>query len=158
MQINILTIFKFADKHIDYIYDVTVAYPDNIPENESDLLFGRMPYQINFHVRRHTVPEENLEKWLQNLWLEKEAWLREFYNNKSFRNSLIANANSLGYRCKQAYLCIIWSLLVGVMLTLLTAIPLVRWCLAFWISFHLVANRFGGLDLLQTNFFSRWIK
>ena len=37
---------------LDAIYDVTIAYPDNLPEKEIDLFNGQIPTEVHFFVRR----------------------------------------------------------------------------------------------------------
>lgn len=34
------------------IYDVTIAYPDHVPASEWDLIEGKLPSEVHFHVKR----------------------------------------------------------------------------------------------------------
>ncbi|XP_017576479.1 lysocardiolipin acyltransferase 1 isoform X2 [Pygocentrus nattereri] len=70
--------------NLDAVHDVTVAYPQNIPQTERHLMLGLFPREIHFHVRRYplsTLPEGSdlLQAWCQDRWTEKEQRLREFY-------------------------------------------------------------------------------
>jgi len=66
------------------VYDVTIAYPDQVPEKEKDLVEGKLPKQVHFHIKRHSAQSLpttfiGLEKWLQELWREKDVFLQNFY-------------------------------------------------------------------------------
>ncbi|XP_028828491.1 lysocardiolipin acyltransferase 1 [Denticeps clupeoides] len=70
---------------LDAVHDITVAYPQNIPQTERHLLLGLFPREIHFHVRRHpasSLPtqEAALQTWCKERWAEKEQRLREFYS------------------------------------------------------------------------------
>ncbi|KAM4680408.1 lysocardiolipin acyltransferase 1 isoform 6-T8 [Amazona ochrocephala] len=70
--------------NLDAIHDITVAYPQNIPQTEKHLLNGNFPKEIHFHVQRYpieTVPisKEELQLWCRKRWEEKEERLRHFY-------------------------------------------------------------------------------
>ncbi|XP_077863859.1 lysocardiolipin acyltransferase 1-like [Saccoglossus kowalevskii] len=76
---------------LDAVHDVSVAYPQNLPQREIDILKGDFPREIHFHIKRHpiaTLPidEEGLQKWCNEQWSEKEEVLKEFYKNKRFVN------------------------------------------------------------------------
>ncbi len=40
------------DHKLDAIYDLTVAYPDQVPEEEGDLARGVIPSTVCFHIKR----------------------------------------------------------------------------------------------------------
>ncbi|PAV80641.1 hypothetical protein WR25_21523 [Diploscapter pachys] len=71
--------------YIDYIYDITIAYPYNIVQSEVELVLkGAGPREVHFNVRKipiSQVPhsEEDTGKWLLDKWLEKEELLESFY-------------------------------------------------------------------------------
>ncbi|KAK3597421.1 hypothetical protein CHS0354_040159 [Potamilus streckersoni] len=53
---------------LDYIIDLTVGYPQNIAQNELDILIGNFPREIHFHVEKHYLKDlptekEELEEW-----------------------------------------------------------------------------------------------
>ena len=48
-----------SDGNLDAIYDVTIAYPDNLPETEADLANGSIPSEIHFHIKRYYSPLVN---------------------------------------------------------------------------------------------------
>ena len=45
-------ILPFLDGGLHAVYDVTIAYPDETPINEKDLLGGKFPNEIHFHIKR----------------------------------------------------------------------------------------------------------
>ncbi len=81
----------YKNNMIDCVQDVTVGYRGGkIPENESDFLFGNLPNEIHFYVDKfdsnllmetndsnESSKNECLEKWLNERWLRKEAFLKE---------------------------------------------------------------------------------
>jgi len=72
--------------YLENLYDVTVAYPDEIVQSETDLFFiGACPKKIHFDVRKidvKTIPTEDKEvgEWLTKLWAKKEERLEKFYS------------------------------------------------------------------------------
>ncbi|GJQ78024.1 hypothetical protein Trydic_g2372 [Trypoxylus dichotomus] len=74
---------------LDALYDITLAYCDKIPQTEKDILWGNFPKKIKMHFRRYpstVLPhsEDNLKKFLEKCWLEKEQTLREFHASGNF--------------------------------------------------------------------------
>ena len=43
----------FLDGGLHSVYDVTIAYPDQVPEKEKDLVEGKLPKQVHFHIKRY---------------------------------------------------------------------------------------------------------
>uniref|UniRef100_A0A0K2SVC8 Lysocardiolipin acyltransferase 1like [Bombus impatiens] n=1 Tax=Lepeophtheirus salmonis TaxID=72036 RepID=A0A0K2SVC8_LEPSM len=78
-------------KRLDAIYDITLSYPDVIPETERDVIHGNLPQRVHMHVKRHpckSIPTTliGLEKWLLELWREKEKYLEIFYTTSKTEN------------------------------------------------------------------------
>ncbi|KAI7790344.1 lysocardiolipin acyltransferase 1 isoform X2 [Triplophysa rosa] len=70
--------------NLDAVHDITVAYPQNIPQTERHLVLGQFPREIHFHVQRYPVSSlprstAQLQSWCQERWAEKEQRLRDFY-------------------------------------------------------------------------------
>lgn len=70
--------------NLDAVHDITVAYPQNIPQTERHLVLGLFPREIHFHVQRYPMSSlprsaEQLQSWCQERWAEKEQRLRDFY-------------------------------------------------------------------------------
>lgn len=68
---------------------MSIAYPFNIPQNEANLVFGDIPREVHFHVKRHPVSslpatDDGVTDWCNQRWAEKEVRLRRFYSDKKF--------------------------------------------------------------------------
>lgn len=67
------------------IYDVTVGYPFNIPQNEAAIARGEFPEEIVYAVTEHNIhslgadASSSAQDWCQKRWDEKESNLEEFY-------------------------------------------------------------------------------
>ncbi|KAG5875101.1 hypothetical protein JTB14_020234 [Gonioctena quinquepunctata] len=76
--------------HIQWVLDITIAYPNGWPINLGHIVFGnRSPCLTTFFYRLYpakTVPQdpEQLTKWLIERWEEKEKMLDYFYENGEF--------------------------------------------------------------------------
>ncbi|XP_051507621.1 lysocardiolipin acyltransferase 1-like [Myxocyprinus asiaticus] len=75
----------YKGQNLDAVHDITVAYPQNIPQTERHLVLGLFPREIHFHVRRYpvwTLPRSaaQLQLWCQERWMEKERRLHDFYH------------------------------------------------------------------------------
>jgi len=81
---------RLRDNHkLDAVYDVTAVYPgakgEHCPQDEKDLLEGKFPEKIHYHIRRFQSPQSvpttvvGLEKWLQEIWRDKEQALDALY-------------------------------------------------------------------------------
>ena len=44
-------IFMRLRNYVKYVYDVTIAYPDGIPQSEKELAMGRFPREIHINVK-----------------------------------------------------------------------------------------------------------
>jgi len=87
-------------RSVDYItciYDVTVAYPNGIVQSEIDLVLkGKAPTEVHFHVNRIdicTVPQgdDQINTWLNRLWLDKDAKLTRFYSETDKRKMTLVS-------------------------------------------------------------------
>jgi len=51
--IKINSCFFSIGTQLDAVYDITVGYPKLLAETELDLLKGKFPSEIHFHVQRY---------------------------------------------------------------------------------------------------------
>ncbi|KAL9952462.1 hypothetical protein ACROYT_G039724 [Oculina patagonica] len=75
---------KLRQGKLDAIHDVTVGYSENYCFQELDLLKGRVPHEIHFHIQRYSNDElpqdtQGLEEWCCKQWKDKEERLKRFY-------------------------------------------------------------------------------
>ena len=100
--------------YLDAVYDLTIAYPDSIPQTEKDLITGKMPDEVHFLIKRvpaSDVPkdESTLRRWLEEKWIYKEEVLKQFYENKSFSVNPLPEASRLPLRIAFVF----WTFLTG---------------------------------------------
>lgn len=101
--------------YLDAVYDLTIAYPDYIPQSEIDLIMGRFPREVHFHIRRISsadIPahdDSTLRRWLEDRWSDKEMILKRFYERKAFPTQIWPMAKTLPLRAAFGF----WSILTG---------------------------------------------
>ncbi|XP_071796249.1 lysocardiolipin acyltransferase 1-like [Asterias amurensis] len=148
---------------LDSLYDVTVTYPDTIPElGEFNFIFGSLPSKVGFHIRKHSnssLPstKENLESWCVERWQEKETALEAFYTGDKSRLLLPGcEGDGLPKACQESEgsrRMILYMALVSWMLFLVAVVWLlmnssVAWCFLVIVpcfcTYQLVVN--GGVE------------
>lgn len=99
---------------LDAVYDVTLVYPDVVPQTERMLLRGLFPKQVKVHLARYVsdvmvrvivynncryptavLPrsEEGLKYFLEERWREKEKIITEFFATGQFLHGQILRRN-----------------------------------------------------------------
>ena len=141
--------YLFIDGGLHSVYDVTIAYPDEIPEKEKDLVEGKIPQQVHFHIKRYILDDTviefliktswpfcrhsaqslpttfiGLEKWLQELWREKDVFLQNFYGEERGNRGRPQPVFPLQYVSLAAWL----ALTLKILQMLLTS-----WCPFHWL-------------------------
>ncbi|KRZ60038.1 Lysocardiolipin acyltransferase 1 [Trichinella nativa] len=111
---------------LDTIYDVTVAYPDNLAESETDFVKGNSPEEIHYHIKRYDVQEpwfprdqKSMIKWVYRLWEEKEQRLMEYFapNRKAnLRNNTFPGC--MLYNLTNDKCCLLYAVMVFWLCTL----------------------------------------
>ncbi|XP_053315799.1 lysocardiolipin acyltransferase 1 [Spea bombifrons] len=146
--------------NLDAIHDITVAYPQNIPQTEKHILNGNFPEEIHFHVRRYPVSclpasKEALQVWCQDRWKEKEERLRAFYEGERYFD---ASRRSRIPPCKSEFRVhlikfgslLYWTSFTVAMCVLMYMYSCVRWYfLAAVVVFTLQEKFYGGLELIE---------
>ncbi|XP_050450033.1 lysocardiolipin acyltransferase 1-like isoform X2 [Cataglyphis hispanica] len=133
--------------YLDAVYDLTIAYPDYIPQSEIDLIRGKFPDEVHFHIRRISsadIPMHDLtlRKWLENRWSDKEELLKRFYEQKAFSAEIWPLTKTLPLQAAFGF----WSILTGITILLLIISPIFQ----LWTLIH--AMFFIGLSILNTSF------
>uniref|UniRef100_A0A670HSY6 Lysocardiolipin acyltransferase 1 n=2 Tax=Podarcis muralis TaxID=64176 RepID=A0A670HSY6_PODMU len=158
--------------NLDAIHDITVAYPQNIPQTEKHLLYGNFPKEIHFHVQRYPVQSlptsrEELQLWCQKRWEEKEERLRLFYEGKKYFD---ATGRSKIPPCKSEFRVMVvkcislfyWTSFTLAMFVLLYLYSFVRWYFVILVVIFVMQQKaFGGLELLELachRFFSKKLR
>lgn len=135
---------------LDAVYDVTVAYPKTLPHTELDLLKGRMPEEVHFHVKRHpasSLPptDEGLRTWLTNVWTEKDQLLKTTIHQGHFPGRAAATPD-LPVNASYGAVLFWTPLTLGMVYLLCTWWPVQVWCLAHTILFTTVSFATDGLQ------------
>ncbi|XP_015586760.1 lysocardiolipin acyltransferase 1 isoform X1 [Cephus cinctus] len=133
--------------YLDAVYDLTIAYPDYVPQSEIDLITGKLPKEVYFHIKRISsmdVPKDDmlLRSWLEKRWSYKEETLKSFTKKKAFSEGNWPMASMLPLRAAFGF----WSFLTGATVLLLLISPIFQ----LWALVHSIL--FIGLSLLSTGF------
>jgi len=151
-------------KTINCVYDVTIAYPDYIPQNESSL-FKKMPKQIHFHVNKiklENIPENESEvsKWLEERWQLKEQRLKAFYkNNEHFEQKMIPHLETDEVTKKDLNMIGIGWIITSFSLLFLTYYSKIYAIfLVVTFSIQFVLNKIIGIDKLSRDWVTKKIK
>ena len=59
-----------SENHLDAVYDVTLGFPDHIPQHILDIPTGNYPKEVHFHIKRYYI-------------YFKSDYLNKFHNNDS---------------------------------------------------------------------------
>ena len=133
MKNSLLTdrlVFLISGEMLDYVTDVTIAYPVSIPQNETDIIKGKFPPEIHFLAQtypNHEIPnnKDDLSSWCQDKWVEKEDLLRNFYEKKEFNsNTKLLDSNESLITSVLAYAWMFWLVLEILFVYLLYTYPL----------------------------------
>ncbi|XP_072760813.1 lysocardiolipin acyltransferase 1 isoform X3 [Anoplolepis gracilipes] len=144
--------------YLDAVYDLTIAYPDYIPQSEIDLIRGKFPDEVHFHIRRISsadIPMQDLtlRKWLENRWSDKEGILKRFYEQKGFSSEIWPITKTLPLRAAFGF----WSILTGMTILLLIISPIFQlWALinaAFFIGLSILST---GFNQIEMGWYWRW--
>ncbi|KAJ7340993.1 hypothetical protein JRQ81_004457 [Phrynocephalus forsythii] len=161
--------FPIKGNNLDAIHDITVAYPQNIPQTEKHLLYGNFPKEIHFHVQRYPVESlptsrEELQLWCQKRWEEKEERLRMFYEGKKYfdvtgRSRIPPCKSELRVLVVKFMSLLYWTLFTLAVFLLLYSYSFVRWYFVTVVVIFVVQQKlFGGLELIELachQFFSK---
>lgn len=145
--------------NLGQVIDVTVAYPQNILQNETDLLTGNIPREIVFTVEAFDIDklpsdsENQLAQWLINRWHKKEQLLADFYDKKQRLNTNgLDNIQNLDVeRDNKLYLIgalIFWVLVVGLNMWCLFYYATFRWIFFILCSLNTIISSALGFDQL----------
>lgn len=142
---------------LDYIVDVTVAYPDALPKTELHFVRGHIPCEVYYYMKCYpldSIPnsDEELCDWLRMRWSEKEERLKYFYSHRLFpeeEQKLEKHGSIAGLY--QAILFIVMSnVFVAVMLYYSFYYTLAYIILSLsWLSYRIISN--GAVDTLLLN-------
>ncbi|KAM5127096.1 lysocardiolipin acyltransferase 1-like, partial [Mantella aurantiaca] len=146
--------------NLDAVHDITVAYPRNIPQTERHILSGDFPREIHFHVIRYPVDclpisREDLQRWCQDRWREKEERLRLFYEGHRYfdvtgRSKIPPCKSELRVLCIKMASLLYWTSFTAASLLGLYMYSPLRWYTVSAVLFYVLQEKiFGGLELME---------
>uniref|UniRef100_A0A914C9M4 Phospholipid/glycerol acyltransferase domain-containing protein n=1 Tax=Acrobeloides nanus TaxID=290746 RepID=A0A914C9M4_9BILA len=157
--------------YISYIYDVTVAYPKDVVQNETDLVLkGKVSSTIHYDVKKIPISdlptsELDLNKWLLDVWFEKEQKLNQYYselvkNRRRFKPSGKARTwikDNWFQNFVKIFGFFFWVSVVGIWCYHMTFLIFVRiqflWLLS---NYAYIYIRYGGIDQLIYQRWEQW--
>lgn len=149
------------NEYIDYIYDVTIAYPENIVQSESELIFtGQAPKKVLFFIERIDIAyvprgDQEVTDWINKLWIEKDEKLERFYAQQPPYDYLPDNDNKFVWEEKDEPLhkmakiisCFTWFTVIPIWLFHLTFLPLVQALFIYFIVVQIYTQYvYGGIE------------
>lgn len=149
------------EKKLRSLYDITLAFPDRIVQNELQFASGHRPQALCFHVRRYDVEKDlppvsnsdELQKWLIDRWREKEEELQKFYESDTRRLSS-DRLRPLKPNDRQkiflAFSSLFWISLTSLWIYWLCAFPYMwLYVLTATTTFIIIGRIFGGIERLE---------
>eukprot|EP01102_Stenamoeba_stenopodia_P014778 TRINITY_DN4953_c0_g1_i1.p1 TRINITY_DN4953_c0_g1~~TRINITY_DN4953_c0_g1_i1.p1 ORF type:complete len:401 (-),score=103.45 TRINITY_DN4953_c0_g1_i1:64-1266(-) len=138
----------------DALYDVTIGYPDLIPQSEKFIAYGRLPRELHYHVKKYSLSslptdDEGMEKWILERWREKEENLKRFYKEKSFRFLSGSNQSATSNKDPtfEALACgVFWILLVLGCSYGLYLYSWFRWYTLIAVVLMVILSQLGGIE------------
>ncbi|XP_050435656.1 lysocardiolipin acyltransferase 1-like isoform X2 [Adelges cooleyi] len=156
-----LTDIMKKNKQIDAVYDLTIGYPDSIPQNELDALCGVFPRNVHFHIKRYGVSElpksaEGLKIWLMDVWRQKETRLADFAATSSFvRDPTSVNDNNTPTHNALYLAFLFWTLIEFIAVYGLVTSTLFRfWCLFCCVVFVGLSFVDDGFQMLEVKLYN----
>lgn len=148
---------QLREKSIEFVYDVTMGYPENICYGETELLYAQFPQEVHIHFKEYRVQdlpesEAELAEWCAQRWAEKEARLKQFYEKDSaFANEPVIQDVNMEEQAllKNKFALVFWYAFVIVSWYLVYQYLFFRyWCYLMVTIFSLLQLK-GGMDALQ---------
>lgn len=57
------------------VYDLTIGYPDLLPQSEMDVVRGVFPKNVHFHIKRQVLTNIVINRYLYCIFYEHYFWL-----------------------------------------------------------------------------------
>jgi len=146
------------------VYDCTIAYPHITPYRETDIMRGNIPDRVNIHITRYPLPQVpttfvGLEKWVQELWHQKEGLLTKFKETKEFpcvrvEQRLPRPSTTLQPMCVLAWIAYMyWSIWI-----LCTSLPCLLWFIFNCAVFVYAVHYTSGVQKFELDLHKRLMK
>eukprot|EP01135_Chromosphaera_perkinsii_P002300 Nk52_evm86s221 gene=Nk52_evmTU86s221 len=156
---------------IDFIYDVSLGYPKNIPLKPTSIAKGDIPKEVHINVKKYDIKilksmsDEEIQKWCEELWKEKEKKLEKFYDDKSFK-SFDREMGGPGYDSLNsmttkimAMALLYWAFFcVGAVYLVATQAVVFYYCLLATAVFVGISIKYKGVEMLELRLYGPNIK
>jgi len=148
--------FALCHRHlkdsIKAVYDVTLGFPDSVPQNEKVILEATWPKEVHVHVRRVPIAEvpSDIEAWVAQRFKDKEARLIQFEHDKAFRDTE-TSCSGAGYGAAPGLhvALAVWALVCWAFFNLLWSYGWVWRLCGFTTVMQVVLTVLGGADKLE---------
>ncbi|XP_050316028.1 lysocardiolipin acyltransferase 1-like [Anthonomus grandis grandis] len=110
---------------LDAVYDITLIYPDECPQNEEELfLQGKFPKEVLAHIVKYpikTLPvsKDDLKTFLEKRWKEKESTIANFKKTGHFLQGKLLKHDEYLTLPWAYFTHLFWILVTGSLLTLI---------------------------------------
>uniref|UniRef100_A0A915K3F2 Phospholipid/glycerol acyltransferase domain-containing protein n=1 Tax=Romanomermis culicivorax TaxID=13658 RepID=A0A915K3F2_ROMCU len=148
---------------LDCIYDVTIAFPDEIVQTEIDLICkGRCPSKVDFKVKKYPIEtldfnldmdlNEMVTDWCRKLWHRKDTILSNYYSDDEEKRSFASKRIMESEGVRFYPFLLIFTLLFWSIMTILWVYLVICY---FWAKMFLISGIllfvlsdlfFGGFD------------
>lgn len=137
---------------IDAIDDITIGYEGDIACKEVDLIKGKIPSVIHFHVKRYQVSDlpktdDETATWLLERWDAKEDQLKNFSEKHEFDDSskrIINKAIDFNVRLQQRLILVLWMFFLGFWSYCIVAYMKIRFFVLLAGFFHMIMDTFAN--------------
>lgn len=140
------------------VWDITIGYPDHIPQNEKSLFTGHGAKEIHFHMKRYEfkdIPKDDkaLEDWCIDRWKEKEDMLSKFYVDKQFPDTVaFSDKQQRMLRWKKRVVAAFWWTSIILSFYGLFQFSAVRWYVLIAFILNVIITWKGGFDKLELSY------
>ncbi|CAB3396996.1 unnamed protein product [Caenorhabditis bovis] len=154
--------------NIKFLYDVTIGFGDAIVQSEVDLVVhGVCPKEVFYQIRKIPIEEipandEDLGKWLVELWRQKEEKLKKFYNTprnlRQFENTPNGREYELNENLEmiQKMLVGIWLFVTCFWVYMFFESPIMfYYAIIMCVFYAAVYKIYGGLEFLAIKVFNQ---
>ncbi|XP_060877776.1 lysocardiolipin acyltransferase 1-like [Metopolophium dirhodum] len=148
------------NKQMKAVYDLTIGYPDLLPQSEMDALRGVFPKNVHFHIKRYDetdlpLTSDGLKSWLNDIWKLKEKRLADFTATSSFLSDPQATVNNNQPIDNALYLALIfWTMVQSIVIYAMVTSSLFQyWCLLCCIVFLGFSYTEDGFQMFEVKLF-----
>lgn len=154
MRATILTLNLITAWNNIAIYDVTISFDSTPPQNEREIIKGILPKKVYFHIKKYNSSElpqskEDLSKWCKQLWVKKEAHLKDLYERGDYPSN--TRPDSVSFRLLLYVTILSWLLFIIFSFYACYCSIYVQIFVIFSCCAYVLFTKLGGLEFLTAN-------